>query len=67
MLMFIRFVFDTHRIIVIRVVHLRTNGWGIWVVRLGMRARDARPYGGWVRRRRRDPPIAIYSMQLRLK
>jgi hypothetical protein len=44
MLMFIRFVFDTHRIIAIRVVHLRTNGWGIWVVHLGMRARDARPY-----------------------
>jgi hypothetical protein len=65
--MFIWVVFNTHGVIDILVLRLRTNGWGIWVVRLGMRARNARPYGGWIRRRRRDPPIAIYSMQLRLK
>jgi hypothetical protein len=43
--MFIWVVFNTHGVIDILVLRLRTNGWGIWVVRLGMRARNARPYG----------------------
>jgi hypothetical protein len=45
--MFIWVVFNTHGVIDILVLRLRTNGWGIWVVRLGMRARDARPYECW--------------------